>query len=95
MRNAGMICSPVLRSQDAIDDPQVVHNGLIKIAEHETAGTCRVCLPSGRVNGERYDVDLRASDLGRHTEEVLAELDYSASDISRLKASGVAHQFGG
>jgi len=95
LRKIGILCSPVLKPQDALDDPQLVHNGLVRTAEHQTAGTCRVCLPSGRVNGERYDVDLCASELGQHTDEVLRELNYSAQDISRLKASGVAYQYGG
>jgi len=90
LEEKGLMVAPLLEQHEVVDDRQVRHNGLIQFFEHETAGACNYCLPPGLVDGERLAIEACAAELGAHTSEILATLDYSSDDIARLKTDRVA-----
>lgn len=84
----GIVCAPVHTAAEAINDPQLVHNGIIQTFEHSEAGSCRYCLPPTLVNRSRYEVEPASAPLGQDTDAVLESLGLAGDEISRLRASG-------
>jgi len=85
LRSADIPIVPALTVEEFLDDPQVLANEMVATVEEPHLGKVRemgvpVKLPltPGRVKGP-------SPLLGQHTEEVLADLGYSAQDITRLE----------
>ncbi|MBD9589891.1 CoA transferase [Pseudomonas sp. PDM03] len=86
---AGLPFSPIQRPQDLFDDKHL----------NESGGMAEVTLPDGQsvkvpmlpfeMDGQRFGTRLNVPELGSHSDELLAELGYSDSDISALHRAGV------
>jgi crotonobetainyl-CoA:carnitine CoA-transferase CaiB-like acyl-CoA transferase len=90
--DAAVPAGPVNSVDEVYADPQVVHREMLQRLAHPG-------LSSGEVRLAGFPVKLSANPatarrhpprLGEHTEEVLAELGYTAADIEGFVASGVA-----
>ena len=80
---------PVLTGEEAIVDPQVLHNGTLVEWEHPDAGIVRQPKPAARFSVTTVDPQYSAAHRGQHNEETLQALGYSEELISELKDKGV------
>jgi crotonobetainyl-CoA:carnitine CoA-transferase CaiB-like acyl-CoA transferase len=80
--------APVQNAEEVIGDPQVTAaGGWVEVPD----GAATTTLPASPVDfhGTPGEQRWMAPALGQHTDEVLAELGRSASDIARLRGQGV------
>ncbi len=82
---AGVPCAPVLTRNQVIRHPQVREMGIVVETEHPTAGRLRQTRPAARFSGTPASIRRGGPGFGEHTEEVLAELGYSAAEIAELR----------
>jgi formyl-CoA transferase len=85
----GVPAGPVLFPEELWDDEQVKANGLIVEVEHETFGRVKMAGPPIAFSDTPTEVGPASPVLGRHTDEVLSEVGYSAAELSALRADGV------
>jgi formyl-CoA transferase len=85
---ADILCSPINTLEQALEDPQVRHNGMVIEFEH----------PQGTVRGIGSPIKLADTPasvrrapplLGQHDDEILAELGYAPEHINELRQAGV------
>ena len=81
-------CAPVHSYGAMVEDPQVVHNGIITELDHPKAGRLRVTGLPIALSDSPGSTDRPPPLLGEHTDEVLAERGLSDADISRLREEG-------
>jgi crotonobetainyl-CoA:carnitine CoA-transferase CaiB-like acyl-CoA transferase len=81
---AGVPIGRVNRHREAIDDPQVRHNGCLAEIDHGSTGTVRLARAAVRFGGAAAPTPGAAPHLGEHSCEVLAELGYDAPRIDAL-----------
>jgi crotonobetainyl-CoA:carnitine CoA-transferase CaiB-like acyl-CoA transferase len=76
---------PVNGFAEALEDPQIVHRGLVAEVDGKRVG------PSSpfRMDGERATAPRPAPRLGEHTTEVLASIGIGEEEIPELRARGV------
>ncbi len=89
MDEHGIIWAPVLGLHEVVSDPQAEAINLFPKMELEGVGSYRtVRIP---MNFHTFDAlpSVPAPTAGQHTQEVLSELGYSASDITALAERGV------
>jgi crotonobetainyl-CoA:carnitine CoA-transferase CaiB-like acyl-CoA transferase len=87
-------CAPVLRRADVMHNPQVVNNQLIELMEQPTLGTVRQARPAARFDQTPARIAGPAPRIGQHTDAILGEAGYSATQIQALKASRAAKTAG-
>ena len=85
----GVPCAPVLTRTGMIQHPQVVANGIVVETDHPGAGRLRQARPAARFSGTPTAIRRGGPALGEHTDEILAELGYSGTDITALRTEGV------
>src|SRR5215467_1144588 len=85
---AGVPCGPVLTRNQVIRHPQVGALGLVVETDHPAAGRLRQARAAARFSRTPPEIRRGAPRLGEHTQEVLAELGYSAAEIDALEADG-------
>ena len=86
---ADVPAGPVLSGEDAVADPQIVHNETLVEWQHPDAGTVRQPRPAARFSETPTDLDFSGAHRGQHNEEILASLGYSSERIKGLQESGV------
>jgi succinate--hydroxymethylglutarate CoA-transferase len=77
---------------DALEHPQAeARNMVIDVEQFEAArdGMLKLIGPAMKFEGVSMNVRLKPPLLGQHTEEVLGGLGYPASEIDKLRKSGV------
>ncbi|HEV8679055.1 MAG TPA: CoA transferase [Stellaceae bacterium] len=86
---AGVPSGPIYSIDQVFADPQVKHLGIAQPVEHAALG--RIELVGQAVTLSRTPSRLSAAspDPGEHSDAILAELGYSASDITGLRQRGV------
>ena len=80
----GVPCSPYLTVTEALQDPQVAHRGSLCEIE-DRAGKYKAPAPPFRFSGSSLKSGPRVSELGEHTDQVLAEAGIAAGEIAALK----------
>jgi crotonobetainyl-CoA:carnitine CoA-transferase CaiB-like acyl-CoA transferase len=82
----GVPCAPVLTRTQMLTNPQVVANGIVVETDHPKAGRIRQARPAARFSVTPAAIRHGGAALGEHTNQVLAELGYTADDIEALTA---------
>jgi crotonobetainyl-CoA:carnitine CoA-transferase CaiB-like acyl-CoA transferase len=88
--DAGVPAGPIYSIDQVFDDPQVRHVGIARPISHPTRGEVE-CVGQA-INLSRTPQPPRmqpSPEMGEHTEEVLADLGYSADDVAQLRTRGV------
>jgi formyl-CoA transferase/CoA:oxalate CoA-transferase len=84
-----VLCAPVNRYADLLDDPQVRASGMIVEEQHPRAGRLRTLATPLRFSRTPGELRTPAPALGEHTDAVLAELGLGHAERARLRAGGV------
>lgn len=86
---AGVPGGPVLTYAEAMAQPQVAQRAMATSVVHPVMGEIQVLGPVAKLSATTPTVRTAGPLLGEHTDDVLAELGYSAADIAALRAGGV------
>jgi crotonobetainyl-CoA:carnitine CoA-transferase CaiB-like acyl-CoA transferase len=89
LSRAGIPAGAINTVDRALAYPQVVARDMVLTTEHPTAGSLRMPGSPVRLSGHTATVRRPPPLLGEHTDEVLAELGYSAATIDSLHELGV------
>ena len=81
--------APIHTIPEVIEDPQVQHLECFRTLHHPIMGDLLTVRRPVRIDGGRDGSDLAAPVLGEHTDAVLAELGYSASDIAAKRVAKI------
>ena len=88
LESRGIPAGPVRFVEELYDDPQVQANGLVAELEHPEAGPVRMIGAMAQFSATPLQPQPPAG-LGQHTDEILAELGYSAGEIQRWREKGI------
>jgi crotonobetainyl-CoA:carnitine CoA-transferase CaiB-like acyl-CoA transferase len=88
LSRAGIPAGAINTVDRALAYPQVLARDMVLTTEHPTAGTLRMPGSPVRLSGHTATVRRPPPLLGEHTDEVLAELGYSAAAIASLHQRG-------
>ena len=75
---------------DLLTDPHLADVGFFGAEDHPSEGRIRRTRPANTFSGGGRSKLSHAPKLGEHTDEVLAEVGYSAAEIEKMMASGAA-----
>ena len=82
-------CGPILDGEEVLEDPQVVHNGILAVWDHPSGGKVRQPKLAARFSATPVSFNPSGALLGEHNDEILAELGRDPKVIGRLRADGV------
>jgi crotonobetainyl-CoA:carnitine CoA-transferase CaiB-like acyl-CoA transferase len=85
LNRAGVPCGPIYRMDQVFADPQVRHLQAAADVEHPKLGRFQVVNQAIRLSRTPATVAAATPELGEHTDEILAEAGYSASDIRGMR----------
>ena len=86
---AGIPCSRVNTLPQVLEDEQVRLYQMIVEATHPTLGTLKLLGTPLKLSGAEHAVKVAPPLLGEHTDEILSELGYDATERNLLKQEGV------
>ena len=89
LREVGVPCGRINTVKEALTDPHVIERGMIVELEHPALGIVKSLATPVHLSDTPLIYHRHPPTLGEHTDEVLDELGYSASEITRLHAEGV------
>jgi formyl-CoA transferase len=84
-----ILCAPVRKTAEALEDPQLKINGMIVELDHPKTGRLRYVGPPVHAYGTPATPNRAAPTVGQNTDEILRELGYSPRQMSELRADGV------
>jgi crotonobetainyl-CoA:carnitine CoA-transferase CaiB-like acyl-CoA transferase len=82
---AGLIWAPVLRTDEAVNDPQSRAMGYFPELEHESAGRFESVAPPFRIDGVRVGARCAAPQLDADAAEILGEAGLDPGEIEKLR----------
>ncbi|MBC7505256.1 MAG: CoA transferase [Sandarakinorhabdus sp.] len=85
----GAVGGRVNSCAETVDDPQVVHNGVVVEIDHGAAGRVRGARPAALFSATPAVAAAPAPRLGEHSAAVLAGLGYDAAEVAGFVANGV------
>ena len=86
---AGVPTGPIYRIDQVFADPQVKHLGVSAEVEHPRLGRFRILSQAARLSRTPATVRSPLPEVGAHTDEILAELGFQKSEISKLRQEKV------
>ncbi len=90
LEKAKMPSAPLYSTQDVLDDPHIAAMGYLQRVPFPGAPRDVPIVDTPfRMSATPGSIRRRAPLLGEHTDEVLAEIDYSAAEIERLRADAI------
>jgi crotonobetainyl-CoA:carnitine CoA-transferase CaiB-like acyl-CoA transferase len=81
--------APIYRLDEALEDPQVKHLGMLKTATHPERGEVKLMGFPVTLNDTPMGPVAAPDTLGEHTNEILGELGCSAEEIARMRDEGL------
>ena len=88
LRSHGVPCAPVNELEEALSQPQVVHNKALTELKHPVYGPYTVPSNPIKMSESPPRPHGYVPGVGEHTSEVLAELGFDRAQISAFQASG-------
>lgn len=88
LKKAGVPCSVVNELEDALRDPQVLHNDMVVELTHRKVGKYTVVNNPIRMSLTPPKISSPAPGVGEHTEALMRELGYTSADIAALAGAG-------
>lgn len=88
-RAVGIWCAKVNSYEDLPNDPQIIHNGIIKEIDHPVAGKFKAIGTPIEFSETPPTIRRTPPALGEHNDEILQELGFSAADIERFHAANI------
>jgi crotonobetainyl-CoA:carnitine CoA-transferase CaiB-like acyl-CoA transferase len=73
---------------EAMQEPEVKHLGMFHELSHARYGKLTAMRRASRIGGERESEPLAPPALGEHTDAVLREFGFAASEVAGLRAAG-------
>jgi len=95
LTKADVPCAPVLTRNQVIRHPHVAAMEIVEEVEHPKAGRLRQARNAARFSKTPAAIRRPAPTLGEHTDEILAELGYVASEIAELRDRGALNRTSG
>ena len=89
LENAGVPCGPIYNIEQVYADPHVQSRDMAVELEHPKSGAIRNIGVSVKLSDTPGSVRTPAPLLGQHSDEVLCQYGYAATDIEAFKNAGV------
>jgi formyl-CoA transferase len=89
LNQAGIPCGPIYNVGEVFADPQVKHLGVATPVEHPKLGRYDVLANAAVLSRTPARVVKATPEVGEHTDEILKELNYNATQIAQLRQGGV------
>jgi crotonobetainyl-CoA:carnitine CoA-transferase CaiB-like acyl-CoA transferase len=89
LNKAGCPTGPIYKMDEVFADPQVRHLEMAVPVDHPTMGSFDVVNQAVKLSRTPSSVRTATPEQGEHTDEILAELGYSADRIADLHARGI------
>jgi crotonobetainyl-CoA:carnitine CoA-transferase CaiB-like acyl-CoA transferase len=89
LNKAGIPCGPIYQIDQMFADPQVKHLGIAAAVEHPKLGRRQILANAAVLSRTPAKVATATPEIGEHTEEILKELNYDATQIAKLRQGGV------
>jgi formyl-CoA transferase len=86
--DAGVPAGPINRIDEVFADPQVQHLEMAAPVHHPELGDIELVAQAIRMSETPFSIRSATPELGAHTDEVLAEVGYTADEIDALRESG-------
>jgi formyl-CoA transferase len=81
---AGVPCGPIYKMNEVFADPQVKHLGMTRVVPHRVLGEVEVVGQPIELSRTPWSIRSATPEAGEHTDDILSELGYSATEISEL-----------
>jgi formyl-CoA transferase len=89
LNREGVACGRINNLQQVFEEPQVKHLGMLKKVKSKHLGDQVLMGQPVTLSRTPSTIARSAPKRGEHSEEILAEVGYSAEELARLKAAGV------
>jgi succinate--hydroxymethylglutarate CoA-transferase len=89
LRSRGVAAAPINRLEQALVEPQIVHNGMVKVMEHPKYGSYTIANTPFKLHGTPAGPTRPVTGVGENSDEVLAEVGYGPEEIAALRESRV------
>jgi crotonobetainyl-CoA:carnitine CoA-transferase CaiB-like acyl-CoA transferase len=86
---AGVPAGPIYSIGQVFADPQVRHLGIAQPVEHKTLGRLELVGQAVTLSRTASRLTAASPEPGEHTDDILEELGYAASDIAGLRQRGI------
>ena len=89
LNRIGVPCGPIYKMDEVFADPQVQHLGAAAEVSHPRLGRFKILNQAVKLSRTPASLKTPTPEIGQHTNEVLAELGYSAEQMAELRKNKV------